>query len=71
MADTQAAIETLIKVLNNTTAGVSIRSAAAEGLGFAGGPEARNALIAVLNNTTAGVDVRSAAARALGHAVHH
>ncbi|NPT37406.1 HEAT repeat domain-containing protein [Paraburkholderia xenovorans] len=71
MTDPKTVIDTLIQQLNNHSAGVVIRSAAAEGLGFAGGVDATKALIAVLTNTSAGVEIRAAAARALGHAVHH
>ncbi|BCN13383.1 HEAT repeat domain-containing protein [Ralstonia nicotianae] len=68
MADARDVIKELIAMLNRNAAGVDIRAAAAEGLGYAGGPEARDALVKIMNDGTAGVVVRSAAARALGRA---
>lgn len=58
----------LIQTLNTTTNGAQIRAAAAEGLGYVGGAEAREVLIAALTTQSNGSDIRSAAAKALGMA---
>ena len=68
MADQKQAIETLKKVMNSGAYALAIRAAAAEGLGFAGGAEARQALAAVLESGAYALDLRVAAARALGRA---
>ncbi|WP_373989447.1 HEAT repeat domain-containing protein [Duganella sp. BuS-21] len=66
---TQAeAIEALIKLSRDSTAGTAVRCAAAEGLGYVGGSEARTELLKLMTTHNAGTDIRSAAARALGHA---
>lgn len=62
------AIQALIKLMENPNAGSPIRCAAAEGLGYAGGVEARTHLVKMMTSINAGVEIRSAAARALGHA---
>jgi len=62
------AIDTLIHILQSNTIALSVRGAAAEGLGFAGGQEARAALTRILMANDQALEVRAAAARALGHA---
>jgi HEAT repeat protein len=68
MSNTDAAIDTLIMVLNTPRMGNDLRVAAAEGLGLAGGPAARQALMKIVGDVRVGIAVRSAAARALGKA---
>jgi len=70
MATTEQAIEQLIKTMNATTGvNVEVKAAAAEGLGYVGGPIARAALINVITATVGvNVEVKAAAAKALGRA---
>lgn len=68
MADEMQAVNTLIVVMNGNDFAVSVRIAAAEGLGYAGGIEARMALIKVVQSDSYANDLRAAAARALGRA---
>ncbi|CAG9260923.1 conserved hypothetical protein [Paraburkholderia unamae] len=70
MSTSDDAIFTLTRTINDTSMDVDIRAAAAEGLGFAGGREARRILIEVLGDYRAGAAIRVAAARALGHAAN-
>ena len=63
------AIQALITVMVNVSSGTAVRCAAAEGLGYAGGAEARAQLLKVMNAVHSGTELRCAAARALGHAV--
>lgn len=71
MADAKQAIKVLIDTMTNSSRTVSIRSAAADGLGFAGGDDARKALIKVLENSSNAGDLRAAAARAIGRAARN
>ncbi len=68
MASENDALSALIKTLTEANS-TELRAAAAEGLGIAGGPEARAHLIKVLNGP-ASTELRAAAARALGVATH-
>jgi HEAT repeat protein len=68
MADQHEAAEILIKVMNGSSYATAIRSAAAEGLGYAGGELARKELVTILIGKSNATDVRAAAARALAHA---
>ncbi len=60
------AINALIKLMENTNTGSAIRCAAAEGLGYAGGAEARTHLLKMMTSNSVGAEIRSAAAKALG-----
>jgi len=68
MTDRKQAIDTLIEVMNSGSYAVDVRAGAAEGLGFAGGEEAREALVKVIKGTSNAVELRKAAAVALGRA---
>jgi len=68
MATPSDAIQELIKTLKGSGISVEVKAAAAEGLGYAGGVEARNALIEIMNGSGISADVKAAAARALGRA---
>lgn len=64
------AIEILATLLHDSGEYVSLRVAAAEGLGYAGFSTARVALQRVIQDETEMVEVRAAAIRALGHTVY-
>lgn len=70
MTTSKDAVRELIALMN-TKIGVTtaLRVSAAEGLGYAGGDDARAALLKVMT-TTIGVpnELKNAAAKALGHA---
>jgi len=68
MATPQDAVQLLISILESLNSGAAMKAAAAEGLGYAGGFDARAALIRVLTSPNRGLEVRAAAAKALGHA---
>lgn len=68
MTDVKKAIEVLIELMKSTVYPAEVRAGAAEGLGFAGGPEARKALIEVAKSSSFPTAVRAAAAKAIGHA---
>lgn len=69
MATPGDAIQQLIKTMTGSGISIEVKAAAAEGLGYAGGVEARDALIKVINGSGIHVDVKAAAAKALGRAV--
>ncbi|MFX1767993.1 hypothetical protein PWP93_36600 [Paraburkholderia sp. A1RI-2L] len=68
MANERLAINTLIVVMKSNEYALSVRMGAAEGLGYAGGIEAREALIKVVQSDSYSNDLRAAAATALGRA---
>ncbi|MCK6254425.1 HEAT repeat domain-containing protein [Pseudomonas fragi] len=66
--DINAAITQLIKLMEDGLKPDLVRAAAAEGLGYAGGPAARAALSRLMDDGLKPVTVRVAAAKALGRA---
>ncbi|RWU21091.1 hypothetical protein DM813_17970 [Pseudomonas alkylphenolica] len=70
MATPFESIQQLIKTMNGSSSiSTEMKAAAAEGLGYAGGADARAALIRVINGSSSiAVEVKTAAAKALGHA---
>jgi HEAT repeat protein len=68
MANDMQAVNTLIVVMSSNDYALSVRMAAAEGLGYAGGIEAREALMKVVKTDSFSNDLRAAAAKALGRA---
>jgi HEAT repeat protein len=70
MATPSEAVSQLIQTMTgNSTVHLDIKVAAAEGLGYAGGKDARQALIDIVTaNSTVHLDIKVAAAKALGHA---
>jgi len=63
--ESQAAIKDLIKILEDGLKPEALRVGAAEGLGYAGGPEARKALSKIMNDGLKAVSIRISAAKAL------
>lgn len=68
MATGNEAIQVLIQVAQNEANWANLRVAAIDGLGSAGGFEARSALLEILGDVENAAVFREAAARALGHA---
>lgn len=66
--EVREAIKELISMMNDSVKPEPVRAAAAEGLGYAGGGEARAALAKMMNDSVKPASVRTAAARALGRA---
>ncbi len=64
----KAAINELIDMMNDGLKPNEVRAAAAEGLGYAGGSEARLSLAKMMNDGLKPNEVRAAAAKALGRA---
>lgn len=68
MADAAKAIEALKATATNPQTTPSLKEAAVEGLGYAGGDKARATLIHILTHPQTTPSLKVAAARALGHA---
>jgi HEAT repeat protein len=66
--EVKAAINELIGMMNDSMKPNEVRSAAAEGLGYAGGPEARASLVKMMKDSMQPNAVKAAAAKALGRA---
>ncbi|MGU9808447.1 HEAT repeat domain-containing protein [Pseudomonas sp. LF052] len=64
----QAAIKELISMMNDSNKPNEVRAAAAEGLGYVGGSEARSTLAKMMTDSNKPNVVRAAAAKALGRA---
>ena len=68
MVDRSKAIQELINIVGSSVHTPGVKAAAVEGLGYAGGPEARACLLKVVNGTLYTPAMKEAAARALGRA---
>jgi len=64
----KAAINELIDLMNDGMKPNEVRAAAAEGLGYVGGPEARSSLAKMMTDGMKPNVLRAAAAKALGRA---
>jgi HEAT repeat protein len=68
MVDVAKAIDALAEMMKSGAYPAVVRAGAAEGLGFAGGADARKALLEVAKSGAYPADVRAAAAKVLGRA---
>jgi len=68
MVTSHDAVQALVQVARNGGNWPALRISAIEGLGFAGGSDARSVLLDLMSEESNAPIFREAAARALGHA---